>query len=125
MYRPLTKKEAYAFTRAAYRFMGSHDTVLLGKIPSEFARTRLNKKKRKYIVYGTYEWDEEGAEIIKVDYRYDIIATLIHELLHFLHNDWRESKVRQQERRYLRGLSGKQIFNLLRCFTNCARLTKS
>ena len=62
---------------------------------------------------------------IKVDYRYDLFATLVHELLHALHNDWNEQTVRKQERRHLRGLSQKQALNLLKFFVNRAKLTKN
>ena len=116
MRQRLSNKEARAFTRAAYRFWKYKcDRMFFTKIPRETVAIGQTRRRKIFMVKGFYECDGK-EEIIKIDYRYDIVATIIHETLHAIHEKWTEREVRKEERRLLKGLSEKQILNLLRRF---------
>jgi len=62
-------------------------------------------------VVGNYDPD---TSIIKIDYRRDMLSTLIHEVLHHWHPDWCETKVLQHESLIINALSQRQIKNIIR-----------
>lgn len=63
-------------------------------------------------VHGYCEW-EEG---IRLDYRKDLIPTIIHECLHFLYPDWTESQVSYSEKRIINTIDPDEVIKLLMFF---------
>lgn len=57
-------------------------------------------------------------EKIRIDYRKDLYATLIHEYLHYIYPDFSETKVLLEERRIINKMSLKQIKNLIKAFSD-------
>ena len=92
------RQEIYSFIRNLYYFLRHHSD-------------KIDFKKLSGGVYGYY--DEEVDEIT-IDYRRDIIATLIHESLHHFHHDWSETNVGREESRIMNILTPKQIKNIIK-----------
>lgn len=59
---------------------------------------------------------DDGSRI-ELDYRDEIIPTLIHEVLHFHYPDWSESKVRWHETYLINSLSPRQVKNIIKKFS--------
>lgn len=59
-----------------------------------------------------YYWPD--SEEIDLDYRYEIIPTLIHEYIHHFHDSWSEEKVEKEERCIMVMLSKKQAIKLIK-----------
>jgi len=117
--RKLSKKEVSTFLKKAYRFFkDKRNQLLFKKLPKE--KSRSKKKHRLVTVMGKYDCDGYN-ETISVDYRYEIVPSIIHETLHALHEKWTEKKVYKEEKRYLKSLTQKQALNLLRCFLDNLR----
>jgi hypothetical protein len=53
---------------------------------------------------------------ISIDYRKQLIPTLVHEVLHYLHFDWCETRVIKEERKIMNALSPYQIRTILKKF---------
>ena len=72
---------------------------------------RIEYKKLSGGIAGYYyrETDE-----IEIDYRRDIVATLIHEALHKYYPDWSETKVERHESRIVNLLTPRQFKSLIR-----------
>lgn len=64
---------------------------------------------------GYCEW-EKG---IILDYRRELVPTLIHECIHYLEPEWSESKVLYSEKRVVNVIDSKQITKLLKLFIQC------
>jgi calcineurin-like phosphoesterase family protein len=62
-------------------------------------------------------WDESKDEIC-IDYRKEIIPTLIHEFLHKWNPKKSETWVLAEEKRIVNVLTQKQIKNILKCFVD-------
>ena len=93
------KKQLYAITRKIYRNLRENpDCIILKKI-------RGNQG----------EYDYTTSEIF-IDYRCNILSTLIHEYLHKWHPDKSESWVLKHEQLIVNALSTRQIRNLLGAF---------
>jgi hypothetical protein len=93
-----SKKATYQITKKLYRLMRNHsDHIHFQKLYSN--------------VYGSYNDDTKE---IRVDYRRDIIPTLIHEALHHWYPDWNETKVRQHESFIINALTQRQIRNIIK-----------
>lgn len=58
---------------------------------------------------------DDGSSI-ELDYRDEIISTLIHEALHYLHPDWSESKVLFHEKYLMHNFSKTQVKNIIKKF---------
>lgn len=56
-------------------------------------------------------------DTIYIDYRKECISTLIHEILHYLHSDWCETKVIHEEIKIMNALSLRQIKTILKRFS--------
>jgi len=69
----------------------------------------LKRKQRNY--YGEYKPD---TDTIEIDFRRDIIPTLIHECLHKWYPDWCESKVEQHEKHIINSITAKQVKNIMK-----------
>lgn len=90
------KLETYSFIKQLYNFLREHpDSISFKKLRS---------------ICGYY--DAENEEIV-IDYRRDIIATLVHEIAHHLHPDWTETKIQQKERQIISCLTPTQCANII------------
>ena len=63
---------------------------------------------------GTCGYYDHETEEITIDYRKDIIPTLIHEFTHHLYPKWRERDVGRYERKIMKYLTSIQSKNLIR-----------
>lgn len=63
-------------------------------------------------VHGWCEW-EDG---IILDYRKDLIPTIIHECIHLLEPDWSESQVAYSEKRVINTITEDDVIMLLMIF---------
>jgi len=61
---------------------------------------------------------EPSDDEITIDYRKELIPTLIHEIMHCLHPDWCETKVLTKEREVVNAMSLRQCKNILRRFSS-------
>jgi hypothetical protein len=96
----MTRNETYKITHRLYGFLRNHShTVAFKKLRGACG-----------LYYG------EGK--IELDYRKDVLATLVHECLHHWHEDWCETKVLIEERRIMNALSPRQIKNIIRVMGN-------
>lgn len=62
---------------------------------------------------GICDWEEDS---IKIDYRKEFISTIVHEVLHYIHPNWSESKVLREETKIMNSLSFCQIRRILQRF---------
>jgi len=93
-----SKKEIYKFTKKLYNLLRNHsDHIYFKKLYSN--------------VYGQYN---DQTQDITIDFRRDIISTLVHEALHHWYPDWSETKVLKHESLIMNALSARQIKNILR-----------
>ena len=70
------------------------------------------KFKKMRGVCGICFW-EKG---IVLDYRREIVNTLIHECLHFIEPNWCEAQILYAEKRIVNAVTKKQIITLLKAF---------
>ena len=63
---------------------------------------------------GEYGFYDPDVQEITIDYRKDIIPTLIHEFTHHLYPDWKEGRVEGYERKVMKFLTSIQSKNLIR-----------
>lgn len=63
-------------------------------------------------VHGWCEWDDG----IILDYRKDLIPTIIHECIHLLEPDWSEAQVSYSERRVINTICDDDVIKLLMIF---------
>lgn len=64
-------------------------------------------------VHGYCSW-EEGIEL---DYRKELLPTIIHECLHYIEPEWPENKVMYSESRIVNVLTEEEIILLLKTFS--------
>jgi len=96
-------------TKKYSRFISNYLSKLYKLLnePYIFSIKKLNK------LQGYCDSDE-----ICIDYRKDILSTLIHEVLHYYYPNWSETKVLNEERKIINYLTIKQVKNILRRFTS-------
>lgn len=95
-----SKKQLYLFTRQLYKlFHEKPDLYTLRKLRND---------------HGRIDW--ENVTPITLDYRRDIVAALIHEAIHYMHQDMAETHVLEMERNILNQLSVRQVKNILKRF---------
>lgn len=80
----------------------------------------IHKSKRGFFilrklrgVHGYCAWDDG----IELDYRKDLVPTIIHECIHFLEEDWSESQVRYAETKVVNALTEDDVIALLKIFS--------
>jgi len=95
---PYTPQYTYKITRRLYYLLRHHGD-------------RIIYKKLRGGLSGYYE---PGTEEIAIDYRGDIIPTLIHEALHYWHPTKSETWVRREESKIINSLTSRQIKNVIR-----------
>jgi hypothetical protein len=83
---------------------------LLKKVDKDFFRLKKLKGAMGYC-----EW-EDG---IVIDYRRELIPTIVHECIHYLEPDWTESQVLYSEKRVMNTVNIEQIKNILKLFLDC------
>lgn len=96
-YKRYKKENVYPFVSKCYRLLEEH--------PDLFSLKKLYNCRGK-----CYE------DSIQLDYRHELISTLVHEVLHFLHDDWSETKVLIQEAKIMNALSLCQVKHILHKF---------
>ena len=97
------KKDLYSFMRRLYYLLEHHSD-------------RIDFKKLRGGTYALYEPDT--GDII-IDYRKDIISSLVHESLHHFHPNWPETKVYKEESRIMNMLTVRQIKNIIKALGRC------
>lgn len=95
----MAKLNKYRFTRELYK--------LFRKKPGIFHVKKL-KSARGYC--------HTNIERIELDYRDEIISTLLHEALHFLYPDMSEDQVLRNEKDLINNLSPRQVRNIIKRF---------
>lgn len=103
------KNEAYSITSKLYYFLQSHpDSIIFKKLSGS--------KTGDYMI---------GDEEIRLDYRREIIPTLIHEFIHHLNPNMCESKVIAKEKHIMAIISPKQCVNILRALASCVQISRN
>ena len=102
MYRK-RKLETYHFTKLLYYFL-RHNT------------DRVCFEKLHGGVLGYYDY---GTDEITLDYRKEIVPTLVHEFIHRLNPHLSETKVIQKEKSIMAVLSHRQCMNILKALAKC------
>lgn len=64
-------------------------------------------------VHGYCAW-EDGIDL---DYRKDLVPTLIHECIHYIEEDWSETQVCYAEKKVINAISEEDIILLLKVFS--------
>lgn len=54
---------------------------------------------------------------IQVNYKHDVVSVLIHEVIHYLHDDWSESKVLREESYLINSIGERRAKNILKRFS--------
>lgn len=87
---------------------------LYNKIVRLIKKSNLDFFKLKKLkgVMGYCEW-ENG---ISLDYRRELIPTLIHECIHFLNPKWSETQVLYAEKRVVNSITAVQVIKILKLF---------
>ena len=92
------KLETYHLTKLLYYFLRHNPDCIFFE--------KLHGGVLGYYDYGTAE--------ITLDYRREIIPTLIHEFIHHMHPTWCETKVLNKEREIMAVMSPVQCRNVIR-----------
>ena len=61
------------------------------------------------------------GHLIRINPKYDIVPSIIHEVTHLLHPDWKEEKVKKYEEMSIKRLTKRQAVSILKAFTKKAR----
>jgi beta-galactosidase GanA len=99
---PCTYEEKDYYVRRLYQFLREGHSIALTKT-------------RGYVGEITYPFEDDTAHV-KLDFRRDIISTLIHEFLHHIHPEWSESDILRAESRLINSLSERQVRNIIKRF---------
>jgi len=102
------KTEAYSIISRLYHFLRLN--------PDNVFFRRLGGHKT-----GDYDPKEEE---IRLDYRKDIIPTLIHEFLHHLYPNMCETKIKEKERQTMSKISPRQGVNIIRALGSYLQTSK-
>ena len=98
----LTREETYRFTHKLYQLLFNHsDHIFIRKLHQD--------------VHGEYD---PSTEDIHIDFRRDLISTLIHEAFHHWHPNWCETKVLEMESKVVNSLSQRQVKNVIKALAN-------
>jgi hypothetical protein len=61
------------------------------------------------------DYDYEGDEdVIHLDFRKELISSLVHEMIHHIHPSWKERYVKAEEHRIMNSLSVIQVKNIIK-----------
>ena len=100
MKKNISKKEIGLYIKRLYRLLDNH--------PDKIVFKKLGKN-QGYYVYGKGRDDWH----IEIDYREQVIPTLIHECLHHWHPEWKHKQVYKTERAITNSLTKNNIKNIL------------
>ena len=92
-----TKRQLYEETGKLYAFLRSH--------PKKIILKKLNR------MHGTYDY---GTDEVELDYRRELIPTIIHESLHYYHPELSETDILKKEKNIINQLSIQQIRNIIK-----------
>lgn len=67
---------------------------------------------------GTSGKCDYDADQILLHYKYDILSTLFHEVLHYYYPDWSEAKVLRNEKWVIDNIGKRRAVNILKLFTS-------
>ena len=67
--------------------------------------------KKLKTLHGACVFDDD---LIEIDYRKEFVLTLIHEVIHYIKNDWSESMVLYAEKRVINVISEDDVICLLK-----------
>jgi hypothetical protein len=96
------KRKKYKKTNV-YPFLSKMYHILESK-PEIFILEKL------YDCQGECDWTEDT---IKLDYRQQFLSTAVHEVLHYIHPDWCETRVLREEMKIMNSLSICQVRHLI------------
>lgn len=97
----MTAPELDLFVRRLHRLLRTRPEIFeVGKL----------KKIRGYC-------KDDGSKI-GLDYRDELIPTLLHEVLHYVHPDWDEQKVLKHEKIIINKLSKTRVKNIIKRFAS-------
>ena len=102
---PKTKKKADEANRIIRKMIH-----LLKNPPDDLPPFILKKKMRG--ASGKIIWEE----IIELGVFYELIPTLIHELLHYMHDEWTETKVLKYEKTIKNYITKNQLISIIKMF---------
>lgn len=97
------KLEAYHLLKLLYYFIRHNPDNI------SFERIRGN-------VMGYYDFETQE---ITLDYRKEVIPTLIHEFIHHMHPTWCETKVLSKESQIMAVMSPRQCRNIVKKLAYC------
>lgn len=69
--------------------------------------------KKLHVCTGYCGVDSENEDVIAVDYRKELVPTLVHETLHYFYPNYCETKVYALERKICNNLTNQQIKKIL------------
>jgi len=92
----MTKNQLYKFTYEIYNRLNKDGFVL------RFMRAP-----------GVHGYCFPGADLIKMNPQGEVLATLVHEMIHDIHPKWNEDRVLAHEREVMAQLSHLQMANLM------------
>ena len=98
----MTKNQFRYRMSKLYRFLDQDHKI-------KFQRMRLYRGHITTITYPT---------TVYIDHRDELIPTLIHEFLHYIHPQWSETRILQAEAQFVRQLTDRQIRNILKKFAS-------
>ena len=70
---------------------------------------------KKMRIQGDYDYIED-EDVISIDFRKELISTLIHEVLHHIHPTWKEQQVKREEHKIMNSVSVQQVKHILKRF---------
>lgn len=91
--------------------------------PTQFTRRLYRLFKEKPFIFelkklkGARGYCFDDLSKIEIDYREEVISTLVHEALHYIKPDWKEKRVRFNEIYLMQRFSKTQIKNILKRFS--------
>lgn len=97
----LEPKVLQRYVRKLYRFLEQGHKV-------RFKKLRVN---RGYI---EHKEDKVSPASVTLDHREELLKTLIHEFLHYIHPEWSEAEVLDMEDRIADSLSERQVRNIIK-----------
>lgn len=96
------KKVADKYVRKLYKFLKGNHTFKFSKM----------KKIRGFVTFT----NETDPAHVQLDHTDKVLSTLIHEMIHYEHQDWSEEQVLDLESKIINKLSDRQIKNLIKRF---------
>jgi hypothetical protein len=103
-----SRKRIYRILSRLYAELRANDTTLIFKK----IRVRKNAKGKREHMVGTYNWNAEDE--MEIDYRYEILSTIVHEFLHKWYPYQNEKWILSEEARIMNAITVRQFRNYVR-----------